>query len=77
MHRTKMMELGMRKHLSTFMNREDGAVTVDWVVLTAAIVGLGAIVIFNVADGATTSADSVEAVVSGLDVGYASGTTTD
>ena len=25
----------------TFRNDEDGAVTVDWVVLTAAIVGLG------------------------------------
>ena len=34
--------------LMTFVNRfqkdEDGAVTVDWVVLTAAIVGLGLIV---------------------------------
>ena len=27
-----------------FNNEEDGAVTVDWVVLTAAIVGLGLIV---------------------------------
>lgn len=30
----------MRKLLSTFRKREDGAVTVDWVVLTAAMVGL-------------------------------------
>ena len=28
----------------SFKNDEDGAVTVDWVVLTAAIVGLGLIV---------------------------------
>ena len=27
--------------IKTFRNDEDGAVTVDWVVLTAAIVGLG------------------------------------
>lgn len=30
----------MRKLLLRFRAREDGAVTVDWVVLTAAIVGL-------------------------------------
>jgi Flp pilus assembly pilin Flp len=29
----------MRTRLSTFSNDEDGAVTVDWVVLTAAMVG--------------------------------------
>ena len=28
--------------LKKFHNEEDGAVTVDWVVLTAAVVGLGA-----------------------------------
>lgn len=31
-----------------FKNDEDGAVTVDWVVLTAAIVGLGVAVIASV-----------------------------
>jgi len=30
------------KMLKTFRAEEDGAVTVDWVVLTAAVVGLGA-----------------------------------
>lgn len=29
------------KMTKTFQNEEDGAVTVDWVVLTAAVVGLG------------------------------------
>ncbi len=29
------------KRVKTFSDREDGAVTVDWVVLTAAVVGLG------------------------------------
>ncbi|MEI4487684.1 pilus assembly protein [Frigidibacter sp. MR17.14] len=28
-------------YLNTFRKEDDGAVTVDWVVLTAAIVGLG------------------------------------
>jgi len=35
----------------TFRNDEDGAVTVDWVVLTAAVVGLG-IVAMGVIDTA-------------------------
>lgn len=30
----------MRKFFTAFRNREDGAVTVDWVVLTAGLVGL-------------------------------------
>ncbi|MDZ4093868.1 MAG: hypothetical protein U1D35_03035 [Paracoccaceae bacterium] len=30
----------MLNHLFNFMKAEDGAVTVDWVVLTAAIVGM-------------------------------------
>ena len=36
---------------SAFIEDESGAVTVDWVVLTAAIVGLGVVVIFSVRDG--------------------------
>ncbi|MCT4558675.1 MAG: hypothetical protein N4A61_11555 [Pelagimonas sp.] len=30
----------MRKFLNAFNKREDGAVTVDWIVLTAGMVGL-------------------------------------
>lgn len=42
----------MRVFLKKFLTSESGAVTVDWVVLTAAIVGLGVIVITTVANGA-------------------------
>jgi Flp pilus assembly pilin Flp len=38
------------KLAKTFRNDEDGAVTVDWVVLTAAIVGLG-IAVYGVVSG--------------------------
>ena len=31
----------MLMHLKTFFKRDSGAVSVDWVVLTAALVGLG------------------------------------
>lgn len=35
------------KRLAQFLTCEDGAVTADWVVLTAVIVGFGAIITFN------------------------------
>ena len=37
--------------IKTFRNDESGAVTVDWVVLTAAIVGLGLAVLATVRSG--------------------------
>jgi len=37
--------------IKTFHNDESGAVTVDWVVLTAAIVGLGIAVVVSVSGG--------------------------
>ena len=39
-----MMTLKLRKLFKSFRADESGAVTVDWVVLTAAVVGLGLIV---------------------------------
>ncbi|MEZ5686801.1 MAG: hypothetical protein R3D78_13400 [Paracoccaceae bacterium] len=37
-----------------FRNEEDGAVTVDWVVLTAAVVGLGAAALAMIRDETKT-----------------------
>ena len=51
----------MLNFIKTFHADEDGAVTVDWVVLTAAIVGLGIAVLGSVRTGATTMADNIEA----------------
>ena len=48
-----------------FKNDEDGAVTVDWVVLTAAIVGLGIAVLGSVSGGATSLADKISADLDG------------
>ena len=42
-----------------FRKDEDGAVTVDWVVLTAAIVGLGLVVMTTVGGAIKTNATSV------------------
>ncbi|MEO0999818.1 MAG: hypothetical protein AAFW69_04285 [Pseudomonadota bacterium] len=45
-----------------------GAVTVDWVVLTAAVVGLGIGIVVNVEDGADRLSDSVGTYVRTLPV---------
>ena len=53
-----------------FESDESGAVTVDWVVLTAAIVGLGMIVITSVGTGVTGLADRIKDDVSGTGSPY-------
>ncbi|WP_417239646.1 Flp family type IVb pilin [Celeribacter halophilus] len=47
------------KLAKTFSRDEDGAVTVDWVVLTAAIVGLGIAVITSVSTSVSTLGDNI------------------
>ena len=47
--------------MKTFTNDESGAVTVDWVVLTAAIVGLGIAVLTAVAGSIATVTDTIAA----------------
>ena len=42
-----------------FINSEDGAITVDWVVLTAVIVGLGVSVAALVGSGTITMSENV------------------
>lgn len=49
------------KLMQNFKRDEDGAVTVDWVVLTAAIVGLGIAVLTSVSGGTTSLADKISA----------------
>ena len=49
----------MTNFMKNFFADEDGAVTVDWVVLTAAIVVLGLAVGGKVASGANTLANDV------------------
>ena len=51
----------MMNFMKNFAADESGAVTVDWVVLTAAIVGLGIAVLTSVSTGAELMADNIEA----------------
>lgn len=53
-----------------FLTDQSGAVTVDWVVLTAAIVGLGMVVVVPIAYSTENSAEQVGAFIQGVDIGY-------
>jgi Flp pilus assembly pilin Flp len=49
----------MLNFIKNFRADEDGAVTVDWVVLTAAIVGLGIAIMTSVRSGASDLASDI------------------
>jgi hypothetical protein len=53
-----------------FMIEEDAAITVDWVVLTAAVIGLGMLVLTPIAFSTNSSSQGVADYISGLPVGY-------
>ncbi len=56
--------------LKSFKNDEAGAVTVDWVVLTAAIVGLGIVVMTTVGGGIENLSADVVTDIENQAVGY-------
>ncbi len=57
------------KIVKRFDKDEDGAVTVDWVVLTAAIVGLAVAVLASVRTGTATLATNISDAISTTQVG--------
>jgi len=57
----------MLNFIKNFRADEDGAVTVDWVVLTAAIVGLGIAVLASVSGGATNLAGDIGTDLTAID----------
>jgi Flp pilus assembly pilin Flp len=54
----------MLNFIKTFARDEAGAVTVDWVVLTAAVVGLGVAIMGQVAGGTKKMAESISTELS-------------
>ena len=54
----------MIKFIEKFRKEEEGAVTVDWVVLTAAVVGLGVAGVATVSNGVDSLATKIESGVS-------------
>lgn len=63
-------------NFSAFLNDEAGAVTVDWVVLTAAVVGLGLLVFNLVRPAVGDLADSIGNELDAAGVCMANGTET-
>lgn len=55
-----------------FFNREDGAITVDWVVLAAAILGLGMVVLVPVAFSTESATQRIAEDIETRAVGYGS-----
>lgn len=49
--------------LNQFLQNESGAVTVDWVVLTSAVVGLGIAVVMVVAGGVNDASNRIDTEV--------------
>ena len=61
------------KLFTNFFADESGAVTVDWVVLTAAIVGMGIAVLTSVSGGATTMASNISGALGSASVSMGTG----
>ncbi len=59
----------MIKFIKNFKHDEDGAVTVDWVVLTAAVVGLGIAGVTTVKTGVGTLASTISTDVGATKTG--------
>jgi len=57
----------MIKFFKNFRKDEDGAVTVDWVVLTAAVVALAGAAYTSIEDGATALTESTGSFIEGKD----------
>ena len=53
-----------------FPEDEQGAVTVDWVVLSAAVIGMGMVVLTPVAFSTDSSAGGIANYISNVKVGY-------
>ena len=55
--------MDLNQFFRRFHRDESGAVTVDWVVLTAAIVGLGIVVVGTVGNGISNNSNSVGTMI--------------
>lgn len=64
------MLLRTRKSLCDLCRDDSGAVTVDWVVMTAAIVGIGMVIMLPIASGTESVTDDTASFIDGIDAGY-------
>lgn len=59
----------MKKFLKVFRTSEEGAVTVDWVVLTAAVVSLAVVAIVSISGATGNVGDGVGGFLTGFTIG--------
>ncbi|MEL6617574.1 MAG: hypothetical protein AAFP16_01765 [Pseudomonadota bacterium] len=55
----------MKSYIKSFLRDQDGAVTVDWVVITAAVVGLAVALVLALTNGSVGVSAGVEAFMTG------------
>ena len=60
----------MTNQAKTFLETEDGAITVDWVVLSAAVIGMGMLVLVPIAFSTESSTQGVAYDIGNMPVGY-------
>ena len=62
----------MVKHtrLTAFKNDQTGAITVDWVVLSAAVIGIGMMVLYPIAFATDSATNGIADYVRNVPVGY-------
>ena len=53
-----------------FRAEELGAITVDWVVLTAAIIGIGMLVLMPIAFATDSTSNKISTGIAGINSGY-------
>lgn len=58
------------KAIRNLLRREDGAITVDWVVLCAAVIGMGMLVLTPIAFSTENATQTVSDYVEDVPVGY-------
>ncbi|MDN5788488.1 Flp family type IVb pilin [Pseudorhodobacter sp.] len=56
--------------IKSFLRNDDGAVTIDWVVLSAAIIGIGLLVLIPIGNSTDSSATKIAGDISDQSVGY-------
>ena len=69
---TSMLFGKIRSALRSVVFDEDGAVTIDWVVLSAAIIGIGLVVLTPVAFQTDSASEDVADYIAGVPSGYSS-----
>ncbi|MCC6305894.1 MAG: hypothetical protein IT545_11955 [Rhodobacteraceae bacterium] len=62
----------MLTRVGRFLNDDAGAVTVDWVILCAAMVGLGVLVVTFIGDATSNLSTSTGGYIGAITVGFAS-----